>query len=452
MSEMQKFPLLWLSFALITLLAFGCVSAAYGQSVDTPPVFFTPQQYQTSQARNSLEPGLATCAVPNVTITHSPGYVASKIPAQTLFADLAATPHAVCNDGTPAAFLYRPGYGAAASRWVIYLDEGGECSTQAECTARQHRGITNISSEPYRTGGAKIKPEAGILSTDPAQNPDFYDANLVQIAYCSSDYWSGEKTGNIAMTAAQIRASGSILNWYFDGHGVVQGVIGLLQKSYGLNNATDVLLAGGSAGAVGIYMNANFVSGMLPLSTRFAAAADSGYAMSAYPDYDPLTGQVQPGPTNFQIGIASWQAAWDGVGDFTCAEASSLAGIGYNSAACFKMDVLAQNEGYQIPLFIKASYYDATLLQVYNVTSPVTGEEKPYVNAFGTALQQSLNSSATLISIFGLGNNLHDVINHNNSFNTTYKFSKTVSTSTAGALGAWYRAPCTAPRWLQVSN
>ncbi len=448
-----KFSLLSAAaLVFLTLLAFSSGGTAYGQSSGAPPVFFTPQQYQTSQARNSLAPALATCAVPNVTITHSPGYAASKIPTQTLYANLAATPNAVCNDGTPAAFLFRPGYGAAASRWVIYLDEGGDCDTEAACISRVSRGVTNISSAPYSEGTAVIKPEAGILSTSPVYNPDFYDANLVQIAYCSSDYWLGEKTGNTAMTPAQIQASGNIMNWYFEGHGIVQGVIQLLQQNYGLNNATDVLLVGGSAGAVGTYMNANFVSGLLPLSTRFAAAADSGYSMTTYPDYDKKTGGDEPAPTNAENDIPQWQSVWNGIGDFTCAEASIQAGGAANAGKCFEMDVLAQNAGYQIPFFIKASYYDATLLQTYNVTGPLTAAQQPYVNAFGTALQQSLSSANPWISIFALSNNLHDMINHNNTFDTPFPFPNNVSISLAGAVGAWYRAPCTLPRWMQAAS
>ena len=283
--------------ALLSFTLYG--GTAYAQGTVTPQVFFTTQQYQTSQARNQLEPGsLASCTVPNVTITHSPGYVVPTSPPQMLHVNLASTPNAVCNDGTAAHFLFRPGYGAAASRWVIYLEGGGECHDQPTCMTRQTTGAPFLTSnEPYNDGASKMVPLAGILSPDPAQNPDFYDANLVQIAYCSSDEWMGEKQGNTAMTPAQIKQSMNVDNWYFDGHGVVQGVVQLLQKKYGLNNASDVLFAGGSAGASGVFMNADYVSGLLPLQTRLVALPDSGYHLSTFPDYDPASGGEAPPPT-----------------------------------------------------------------------------------------------------------------------------------------------------------
>jgi hypothetical protein len=450
MYGIHKSQLRCVTFILMAVLAFAFHGGtAYAQGV-TPPVFFTPDQYQTAQARNQLEPGsLASCTVPSVTITHSPGYVVPTTPPQTLYVSLAASPHAACNDGTPAVFLFRPGFGAAASRWVIYLDGGGECHDQDSCLARQLEDPEYISSAPYLTGGKTLTPLAGILSPDPAQNPDFYDANLVQLDYCSSDDWMGEQTGNTALKPSQIRASDNVSNWYFDGHGIVQGVIALLQQSYGLNNATDVLLAGGSAGAEGVFMNANFVSGLLPLQTRFAALPDSGYSLSAYPDYDPATGGDAPLPTNEQAGEMKGQSLWASIGDFDCASASNGAGNGYNNLACDYPDVLSQNATYQIPLFIRSSYQDETILSTYNVTEPITAAEAPYVINFDNAMAQSLASTNLWLSVFGLNNTTHTMIKNSAFTDQSFTFADNKPSTLAAAVGTWYRNPCAAPRWMQ---
>jgi hypothetical protein len=434
----------------MTLLAFAwhCASA-YGQTISTPPIFFTQAQYQNSQARNQLEPGsLASCTVPNVTIIHSPGYKVPTTPPQMIFANLAVTPHAACNDGSPAVFLFRKGFGVAASRWVIYLDGGGQCASQGSCMQRQNtHPASYLSSVPYSTGTEQFTPLTGILSPNPKLNPDFYDANLVQISYCSSDYWMGEKDGNTAMTSAQILASKNVSNWYFDGHGILLAVIQLLQQNYGLNNASDVLLAGGSAGAVGVFTNVDFVSGLLPLQTRFAGLPDSGYSMSSYPDYDRATGGDEPLPTNYQVDMTSAQSLWASIGDFDCAYASQQAGNAVNTLSCDYPDVLAQNGSYQIPLFIRTSYQDATILSTYNVTQPVTPKEQPYVDNFDDAMEQSLNSTNLWLSVFGLNSTVHTLIK-NSAFTQTYDFA-TGSTTLAAAIGAWYRDPCSAPRYLQ---
>jgi hypothetical protein len=450
---LQKARLLGLNLVAIMLLAFAFHGGtAYAQVTGTPPIFFTTQQYQTSQARNQLEPGsLASCTVPAVTITHSTGYVVPTTAPQTIFANLAATPHAVCNDGSQAGFLFRRGYGAASSRWVIYLDEGGQCSSLAECAQRQlSQPVADMSNTAFVKGTAKPHALAGILSPNPALNPDFYDANLVQVLYCSSDEWMGEKDGNAAMTPSQILASDDSDNWYFDGHAIVQAVIQMLQQSYGLNNASEVLFAGGSAGAYGVFMNANYVSGLLPLQTRFAALADSGYSPSNYPDYDQATGGDEPLPDVLVTNMVQGQSYWNSVGDFDCAWASNQAGNGANNTACDYPDVLAQNSGYQIPLFIRAGYQDHYILGQYGITTPITAEEKPYVANFANAMAQSLNSTNIWLSVFGLNTATHTMINSADLTDATYVFPGATASTLAAAIGLWYRNPCTAPRWMQA--
>jgi hypothetical protein len=453
LTDPQKFWFFRCGFVVITMLALAWQARgpAYAQGAATAPVFFTQAQYQTSQARNQLEPGgLASCSVPNVTITHSPGYVVPSAAPKMIFANLAATPHAVCNDGSPAAFLFRKGFGAAASRWVIYLDGGGECYNQKSCIQRQDNDPEDlISSVPYSTGTEPFTPINGILSPNPALNPDFYDANLVQVAYCSSDLWMGEKDGNKALTPALIRASRNVANWYFDGHGVVQAVIQILQQNYGLNNASDVLLAGGSAGAYGVFMNANFVSGLLPLTTRFVALPDSGYSPSNYPDYDSATGGDAPPPTNTQVVMQDGQNLWASVGDFDCAYTSRHAANGVHNLACDDPDKLARNASYRIPLFIRSSFMDATILDTYNVTQPVTSEEQPYVTNFDNAMAQSLNSTIGWLSVFGLNITHHTIIKNSTFTADTFSFPDATSSTLAAAVGVWYRQPCAAPRWMQ---
>ncbi len=438
---------------LTTLLALAWHGAP-ADAASTPPIFFTQAQYQNSMARNQMEPGsLASCTVPNVTITHSPGYVVPTKAPQMIFANLAATPKAACNDGSPAVFLFRKGFGVAASRWVIYIDGGGQCYNQKSCIGRQKTHPESfLSSVPYSTGAEKFTPNAGILSPNPALNPDFYDANKVQISYCSSDYWMGEKDGNTALTSAQILASQDVKNWYFDGHGIIQAVIQMLQQQYGLNNATDVLFAGGSAGAVGVFMNADFVSGLLPVTTRFVALPDSGYALSSYPDYNPATGGDDPLPTTDQNVLKDGQSLWGSIGDFDCAYASQQAHTGAANLSCDYPDVLVQNGTYRIPLFIRSSYQDSTILGTYNIKQPVTSEEQPYVTNFANAMQQSLAATNLWLSVFGLNSTVHTMIKNIAFTDGTYTFIYGATLSLADAVGIWYRNPCSAPRYFQLTS
>ena len=101
-----------------------------------------------------------TCTVAPTTITHSADYVPNV--AQTIILDPAAHPLALCNDGTPGAYLIRPGFGVAASRWVIWMHGGGFCINQVSCALRENSDQTVQSL-------SAVTPTYSTYSTD-----DFY--------------------------------------------------------------------------------------------------------------------------------------------------------------------------------------------------------------------------------------------------------------------------------------
>jgi hypothetical protein len=69
---------------------------------------------------------------------------------------------------------------------------------------------------------------SGLFSTDPVNNPDFYNFNAAYLPYCTSDTWSGN---------ADINQTGP---WYFLGKNVLTAVIQDLMM-FGLDEAEQVL-------------------------------------------------------------------------------------------------------------------------------------------------------------------------------------------------------------------
>jgi hypothetical protein len=199
-------------------------------------------------------------------------------------------------------------------------------------------------------------------------------------------------------------------------------------------------------------MNANFVSGLLPKTIRFAALPDSGYSLSTYPDYNTATGGDLPPPTNNQVVLQDGQSLWASIGDFDCAYASKQADKAVNTLTCDNPDVLSQNGTYRIPLLIRSSYMDERILQNYNITQPVTSEEQPYVTNFGAAMAQSLNSVNLWLSVFGLNSSIHTMIKSPDFTDESYTFPDSVASTLAAAVGVWYRKPCAGPRWMQSTT
>ena len=104
--------------------------------------------------------------------------------------NLTTHPFARCMDGTPGGFYVRtapscddpsppsggPGgcVGRHPTTWILDFEGGGECTTENNCMPRL---TTSKGSSSY------FSPNTTFLShfssADSAQNPDFFDANLV---------------------------------------------------------------------------------------------------------------------------------------------------------------------------------------------------------------------------------------------------------------------------------
>lgn len=83
------------------------------------------------------------------------------------------------------------------------------------------------------------------MSHYPEENPYWHDANHVLVPYCSSDSWSGTKS-----------IPDSRDGWRFMGSLIVRQVISdLIPLGLGNTQGSELLLAGSSAGGVGVMLN-----------------------------------------------------------------------------------------------------------------------------------------------------------------------------------------------------
>ena len=151
---------------------------------------------------------------------------------------------AVCNDGSNAIYFIER---TASSKWVIFLESGGACFDYYSCTERIHK-------QPYLTG-SKLYPSfvygEDILSSNEANN-FAYDFNKVLIPYCSSDLWLGNSTVTMAGNNNKLEIS-------FKGYQIFSSVLKDLDL-LGLKNSSEILLAGSSAGGIGVINQADFIN------------------------------------------------------------------------------------------------------------------------------------------------------------------------------------------------
>ena len=193
--------------------------------------------------------------------------------------DVAVYPEARCNDGSAAVMYIRPAnaaYGGnpivnSSSKWLIFLDGGGGCHDADQCLL-----------ERWCSGGGQVFDRAGKMSSSGATQAinspggifnlvppapftnHFADYNHVLIHYCSSDNWIGS-----ADKPGIVTTGGVAYNIKFQGEAIVNAVFATLQAGAtgadpaaaagfyattlpDLRNASEIILAGESAGGGGL--------------------------------------------------------------------------------------------------------------------------------------------------------------------------------------------------------
>lgn len=190
-------------------------------------------------------------------------------------------PNAVCSDGTPGAFYVRRGVGVDdENRWVIHLQGGGRAQSYADVEARwcgTQGGLPYDASKMSSDWTGDGNPDLFDHATVPgmtASSPDneFENWNHVFVYYCSSDAWQGTRSNVLFSDGAdsvRIDARGhtilAVMRRMLRKRGAAAGwtaVGGVTLPD--LDNATDVVLSGTSAGARGALNSADWFFTPLP--------------------------------------------------------------------------------------------------------------------------------------------------------------------------------------------
>jgi len=195
-------------------------------------------------------------------------------------------PEAVCNDGSPAGYYYRPGN---QNRWNIHQQGGAWCWNKENCEERWSSSRSLMSSKSWATQLSI----GGLFDESAVNNPDWYSASKVFIGYCSSDSFSGNRS-----------ASPSTGNWHFKGKAILRAVIQDLLSKTGLSNAQEVLFSGCSAGGSAVFANLDYAASLLPHKANrvFKGHADAGWFLLT----KPMTNIPAPYQVIFTEGIQLW--------------------------------------------------------------------------------------------------------------------------------------------------
>ena len=101
----------------------------------------------------------------------------------------------------------------------------------------------------------------GILSANSTINPDFSSWNLVFVGYCDGSSFSGDRAGSYNGLRYRGRAN-------------LDAVLDNLLTQQHMSSASDVLITGGSAGGLAVYLHADHIAGRLPATANVKALAE----------------------------------------------------------------------------------------------------------------------------------------------------------------------------------
>jgi len=173
---------------------------------------------------------------------------------------------AMCLDGSPAAYYFKPASKTEdATKWILFFQGGGWCYNELDCSVRAttYMGSSKLMDPTLVVGG--------MLNDNETDNPDFYSWNHVVFAYCDGASFTGDADEPVVVNGQKI---------YFRGFRNFQAIMADLLSQRGLDRASEVLLSGDSAGGLAAYIHVDQIAEMLPKTVkRYKAAPVSGLFM-----------------------------------------------------------------------------------------------------------------------------------------------------------------------------
>ncbi len=387
-----------------------------------------------------LHPGMQVSAAPRVLGSQVPRakvpgpQVLGPLVAKGQIYSLAGYPGAICNDGTPGAYYFRAGT-RNSKIWLFYLEGGSECNDATTCSSERSASPLFTTSTDW-----SVPKPGGIVSSSSRINPTFYDANVVQVHYCSSDYWSGAKTAT-----TPFKPGNASTGWTFQGRAIALAALQDLaarDAQTGLSSATAFTFAGSSAGGLGaVYL----INDLLPYAPAAAAkllVVDAGYSLSIG-EFDkklPPTYMSSVDPT-----ITTTEASilfWNGHGDTACAQAATTQ---LEQVACYNTATLINGGYIKTPTLVAETELDTDQLGQHGWFGTVNQDaaHMTYATEFADAMKALLEQVGAANSVFAPQRLTHTLMSTSSEFQNREAFPGFTEAPTT-ALYNWYQAPAVA--------
>lgn len=184
-------------------------------------------------------------------------------------------PQARCLDGSPGAYYVRKPLGIRRHSWVFVLEGGSFCSSFSSCRDRSLTDLGSSSRYPERW-----QLQEPYLSRSSRDNPLLHDWGVAYLKSCDGAYFAG--------TAGAVTAStGAVL--HYNGEGILRAAVeDLASRDQNFKQASEILVAGCSAGGIAVLAQLDAIKDMLARClndhVQIHGFSDSGFYL-ARPQY-----------------------------------------------------------------------------------------------------------------------------------------------------------------------
>lgn len=297
------------------------------------------------------------------------GAATAGYPLMPLF-KLPQTTGAACLDGTPPAYWFLEG--AEKSKYYVNFEGGGWCTSLDDCYGRAYtsrrKGSSNGLPDPFNLEQLQDAWGNWYYSNQSRYNPLMHNWSKVEVLYCDGASWTGM---NDTITVHK----GKPL--HFQGKRNLDALMAELLTKHGMSSATEVVISGGSAGALAVYLHADAIRAVLPFAAKVVALPDDGFFMDN--DYSEKSGWAAK-----QRWVYQQQNSSAGV------PADCLAHYGNRHPSEDWKCLFAQYTAPLIktPLFALQPKYDA-----YQTGAELKSTDPKLVNAYGQNLTATLEAA-----------------------------------------------------------
>eukprot|EP00056_Hartaetosiga_gracilis_P000929 m.41397 g.41397 ORF g.41397 m.41397 type:complete len:409 (+) comp10421_c0_seq1:62-1288(+) len=169
--------------------------------------------------------------------------------------------NAKCLDGSLPGYYIAKG---SSTQFVLFFLGGGWCRTEENCVERSNTTLGSTKTLGQRFGmfsGGYITPNATV-------NPVFSNFTRVLLWYCDGASFAGNRE-------TPLNVSGTTI--HFRGLANLNAMLDDLKVNYGLDHADEVLVSGGSAGGLAVFIHSEAVKQQLPSVSKYKVSPGSGF-------------------------------------------------------------------------------------------------------------------------------------------------------------------------------